>query len=247
MARAGLWDHCFHLFKVSCSSGVPPDWGLFPTFLGYGLGCQDWLGSWIQVLFLSPWNQVKWLKLQNRIISTLISRAPSSSLVHTLGPYVGGGALLFLKIWVSYPWPVCVFGKWCVQIIAAMYVNSNLLVVWCPLISWPMGAPIHKGFQMGGTLSIPWVNISPWRVPWVIYLPIVSWYPDLVWLGFVWRLCSYSLLPLNSGGSRQYAISTQSSNHLPPLVLSQLQLLVYCLTLWSEAFHIWWWCLSAVP
>ena len=56
------------------------------------------LKCWIQALFLLLWEQVEWLKLPNRIISTLISRAPSSSFVHILASHVCGGVLSCLTI-----------------------------------------------------------------------------------------------------------------------------------------------------
>ena len=61
------------------------------------------------------------------------------------------------------------------------------------------------------------------------------------------RALEWGVITFCAGVGRQYVISAESSKPLPSIVLSQLQMPVHCLTLWSEAFHIWGQCLSGVP
>ena len=75
------------------------------------------------------------------------------------------------------------------------------------------------------TLSLPRVDTSPSRGPWVTCLPKVSCSPGIVLLGFVRGFESRVPLSLSPGAGMQSAVPTEPSKPLPHIILSRLKCL----------------------
>lgn len=76
------------------------------------------------------------------------------------------------------------------------------------------------------------------RGPWVIWLTMANWSPNSL-AGLFEHSIHTFYFPWALRGVKQYAVSIRPSNPLSLVLLSQLQMLVHCLTLWWKTSHIW--------